>query len=117
HSLNIRLDEYGNVLESASVVYPRIEERILQEILLPEETKGEQRKTVIIYSQNKFTNDVSEDDVHLLRVPSEVKTFELKGISKANAYYSLTDFADILSDARSDTAFYHELNKPLVAGK
>ena len=117
HSLNIKLDEYGNVLESASVVYPRIEAKILQESLLPEETEAEQRKTIIIYTQNQFTNDVLGDDVHRLRLPSEVKSYELKGVSKTNTYYSPVDFTDILLDAKSETAFYHEIDKALVAGK
>ncbi len=117
HSLNIKFDEYGNVLESASVVYPRSEAKILQESLLPEETKAEQRETIISYTQNQFTNDVIGDNVYRLRLPSEVKTYELKGISKTNPYYEPTDFTDILSDAKSDTAFYHELNKPLFVGK
>ena len=113
HNLNIKLDEYGNVLESAAVVYARL----VPDVSLPAETQLEQSKTIIIYTDNQFTNDVSGDDVHRLRLPSDVKTFELKGVAKANTYYSPTDFTDILSDAKSDTAFYHELNKPLVAGK
>ena len=56
--------------------------------------------------------------MHRLRLPSEVKTFELKGVSKANIYYySPSDFTEILSDAKSETAFYHEIDKALVAGK
>lgn len=113
HSLNIKLDEYGNVLESAAVVYPRLS----ADASLPIETQQEQSKTVIIYSQNQFTNDVFGDDTHRLRLPSEVKTFELKGVSKTNAYYSPTEFTDILSNAKSDSAFYHEINKALVVGK
>jgi len=113
HHLNIKLDEYGNILESASVVYPRL----AVDASLPTETQQEQSKTVIIFTQNQFTNDVFNDDTHRLRLPSEVKTYELKGVSKANNYYAFNDFTDILSDAKSDTAFYHEINKPLVASK
>jgi RHS repeat-associated protein len=113
HTLNIKLDEYGNVLESASVVYPRL----VADGTLPIETQHEQSKTVVIYTKNQFTNDVFGDDLYRLRLPSEVKTYELKGVTKAGTYYSPTDFTDILLDANRDTAFYHELNKPLVAGK
>ncbi|MFN7911280.1 MAG: SpvB/TcaC N-terminal domain-containing protein, partial [Bacteroidota bacterium] len=113
HSLNIQLDEYGNVLESASVVYRRLN----PDTSLPAETQDEQSKTVIIYSHNQFTNDVSGDDIHRLRLPSEVKTYELKNVPKADTYYSINEFTDILSDVNSDTAFYHELNKPTVAGR
>lgn len=113
HSLNIKLDEYGNVLESASVVYPRK----LADASLPAETQQEQSKTVIVFTVNKFTNDVFGEDIHRLRLPSEIKTYELKGVTKANTYFKPTDFTDILSVGNSDTAFYHELNKPLIAGK
>jgi RHS repeat-associated protein len=113
HKLNIKLDEYGNVLDAVTIVYPRLS----VEVSLPLETQQEQNKTVIIYSQNQFTNDVISTETYRLRLPSEVKSFELKGVNKSNTYYSLNDFADILSDAKSDTTFYHEINKPLIAGK
>lgn len=109
HNLNIKLDEYGNVLESASVVYPRLN----ADNALPAETQAAQAKTTITYNQNNFTNDVTGNDVYRLRLPSETKTYELKGVPKSNTLYTLNDFADILSDANSDTALYHELDKPL----
>ncbi len=55
HNLNIKLDEYGNVLESASVVYPRM----AADTSLPMETQEAQNKTLITYTQNHFTNDIS----------------------------------------------------------
>ncbi len=113
HSINIKLDEYGNVLESAAIVYPRM----IIDPDLPLQTKQGQSKTVIIYSENQFTNDVISDGVYLLRLPSELKTFELKWIDKINTYYNASDFEDILNNARSDTTLYHEIDKALVAGK
>lgn len=113
HSLNIKLDEYGNVLESASVVYPRLD----TVASLPIETQEEQSKTVIIYTQNQFTNDVFGENTHQLRLPSEIKTYELKGVVKTGTYYSIDDFTDILSAAKTDPAFYHEINKPLTGAK
>ncbi|MCP4405997.1 MAG: insecticidal toxin complex protein, partial [bacterium] len=85
HNLNIKLDEYGNVLESASVVYPRI----AADPSLPTETEEAQNKTLITYAQNTFTNDIDTDNDYRLRLPSEVKTFELKGVAKANSLYSV----------------------------
>ncbi|ACE06707.1 hypothetical protein Aasi_1414 [Candidatus Amoebophilus asiaticus 5a2] len=119
HNLNIQLDEYGNVLESASVVYPRL----IPNTILPSETQQEQRKPIIIYTQNKFTNDKIgnklandkiEDDMYRLRLPSEVKTFQLKEVKKAGTFYAVSDFENILTDAKSDVALYHELDKPLL---
>jgi len=113
HKLNINLDEYGNVLEAAEVVYPRL----ITDTDLPDETQQAQSETVILYSQNHYTNDVFENDNHLLRLPSEVKTFELKNVSKENTYYRPSDFKNILLDSNSDTAEYHDFDKPLVESK
>ncbi|MBL0136310.1 MAG: hypothetical protein IPP79_21220 [Chitinophagaceae bacterium] len=113
HSLNLKLDEYGNVLESASVVYPRL----TTDASLPIETQLAQNKTVIIFTQNQFTNDVLADFAYRLRLPSETKTFELKGVVKSNTYYTPIDFEDILSDIKSDTVLYHETDKNLISGK
>jgi RHS repeat-associated protein len=117
HTINTRLDEYGNILESAAIVYPRA----VPDITLPAATQQEQNKTVIIYTQNDFTNDIADDilypDVYRHPMPSEVKTFNLKGVSKTTTFYKPGDFNDILSDTNSTTAGYHELNKPLIAGK
>ena len=95
HNLTIKLDEYGNALESASVVYPRVQ----PDTALPIETQQEQSKTVIIYSQNQFTNDVISNDVYRLRLPAESKSFELKGVEKTGTFHTITDFENILASA------------------
>ena len=117
HSLNISLDKFGNVLESVSVVYPRV----VVDATLPQETRSEQNKTVIIYNQNQFTNyftdDVAFPDIHRLPLPSETKTYELNGVTKASAYYSPDNFENILSDTNSTIVEYFEIDKSLTAGK
>jgi len=95
HNLNIKLDEYGNILESVSLVYPRMQ----TDASLPSETQAAQNRATIIFTQNRLTNDVLGNDEYRLRLPSEVKTFELKGVEKANPYYSITDFHNILTDS------------------
>lgn len=113
HNLNIKLDEYGNVLESAAVVYPRMQ----ADAFLPAQTQQSQDKTTIIYTQNRFTNDAMNDDKYRLRLPSEVKTFELKGVTKTGIFYTVGDFEDILSDVKSSKAEYPEIEKPTAGGK
>ena len=112
HSINMKIDEYGNVLESAAIVYPRM----LPDLSLPTETRDAQAKTVILYTHNQFTNDHITDDAYLLRLPSEVQTFELRGVAKAGPFYTPAAFDNILSDVGSDTAGYHEIDKPLSPG-
>lgn len=104
HSLNIKLDEYGNILESASVVYPRF----VPDTSLSSDTQQEQAKTIIIYSQNCFTNDIIGDNVYRLRLPSEVKSYELKGLTKGGALFACSDFDNILQT--SQEVPYHQIN-------
>ncbi len=117
HNLNTQLDEFGNVLESAAVVYARSN----ADISLPEETRNAQSDPLITYTQNKFTNDITDDvtfpDQHHLPLPSETKSFELKFVVKPSAYYIPGDFENILSAATSSVAEYHELDKPQQAAK
>lgn len=119
HNLNISFDEYANVLESASVVYPRKN----RDSILPEATQNAQNETHIIYVENTFTNDVDvriqpiKQDLYRLRLPAEVKTYQLKGLTIGGGYYKIENFIDILSTAKSTEAKYHEYNKPLVTGK
>jgi RHS repeat-associated protein len=110
HSLNIRLDQYGNILESAAVVYPRM----FADLSLPAETRAAQSKTLVTYAENKFTNDVAAADTHRLRLPSEAKTYELKGVSKTGPLYAVSDFANIL--AVSAEVAYHQIDAVPPAG-
>ena len=112
HTLNIKVDEFGNVLESASVVYSRLD----PDLTLPLGTQLVQARTNIIYTQNTMTNDVIEDSTYRLRMPSEVKTYELKGVSNTgpNCYYLVSDFHDILIN--SAEVDYSEINTEPTAG-
>src|SRR5262249_11722908 len=110
HSLNILFDEYANVLESASVVYPRV----VPVLDLPSETQEAQARTFISYIQNSFTNDIETGDDHRLRVASETKTYELRGVTRSGPLYSVADFNNVLATAA--TVGYHEVDAVPAAG-
>jgi RHS repeat-associated protein len=102
HSLNIQIDELGNILEAASVVYPRMQVNTE----LPESIQQKQAKTHIIYSRNTFTNDIVEDNVYRLRQPSETETFEITELSKTGDLFQLQDFENLLNNP-DDFLAYH----------
>lgn len=89
HTLNLRIDEYGNVLESVDVAYPRIEQH--SDTLLPEETIAliaqVQQERHIVYRENRFTNDAIGADDYRLRMPCEVKTYEVTGLNPTTGFY------------------------------
>lgn len=103
HTLNTKLDDLGNILETASVVYPRLQE----DSSLPQKTREEQKKALITYTRNAYTNDVDLQADYRLRLLAETKTFEITGLSKTGNLYQLSDFQDILTTGSSEIQ-YHE---------
>jgi RHS repeat-associated protein len=87
HMLNLKVDEYGNVLQSVAVVYPRLREfkdssLSTDAVNLNRQVQGE---THLAYTETRFTNDFKAADSYRLRVPCEVLTYELTGISPEDA--------------------------------
>ncbi|VAW74759.1 hypothetical protein MNBD_GAMMA12-3793 [hydrothermal vent metagenome] len=82
----LKIDELGNVVQSASVVYPRVS-RPLAPNDIPDKVWAEQNKLHITYSDKLQTNDISTDEVYRLRVGIEAKSFEIRGISQPVSFY------------------------------
>ncbi|PZF73484.1 SpvB/TcaC N-terminal domain-containing protein, partial [Taibaiella soli] len=76
HSLTLETDQWANVTKSASVVYPRLH----TDASLPQIVQDEQAKMHIVYTENSFTNDVITDYERHLRMPLQVKTWEMLGV-------------------------------------
>jgi len=66
HALTLKVDDYGNVLKSVAIGYPRRTPAF-----------DEQRKTLATLIESQYTNAVLEDDAYHAPLPAEVKTYEL----------------------------------------
>ncbi len=101
HTLHLQHDEYANVLQSATVVYPRLGQ--FEDDALPSETvaliRNVQRERHVAYNETRYTGDVIEPDTYRLRASCEVLTYEVTGISPEDADDQLT------SDARDNRCF------------
>jgi Insecticide toxin TcdB middle/C-terminal region/Insecticide toxin TcdB middle/N-terminal region len=104
HTLNLQYDEYGNVLQSVAVVYPRLGkfeddatlvDGLTDALSLIQQVQKEE--THVAYSETRYTEDfgtkladkVAALDNHRLRVPCEVLTYELTGIKpKSDLYFN-----------------------------
>jgi RHS repeat-associated protein len=87
HSLNLKIDEVGNVQQSVSVVYPRIvvyQDSSLQsdDLALIKSMQNDPRMALhLAYTENRYVEkDIEEDDYYRLHTPCEVRTYELTGI-------------------------------------
>jgi hypothetical protein len=108
HTLNLKFDEYANVLQSVAVVYPR--QGQFEDV--PELAEGltdalpvihrVQQERHLAYTETRYTNDLvltfvdgewTNLDTHRLRVPCEALTYELTGNvpTDPSSYFKLTD--------------------------
>jgi RHS repeat-associated protein len=73
HEMVLEVDEFGNVLKSVSIAYPR---------RTPQHT--EQEKFHAIYTENRVTNrpngDLNNSDWYRIGVPIETRTYEVTGL-------------------------------------
>lgn len=93
HSLNLNIDEFGNVLQSVAIVYPRFGKHLdnsldAQTIELIHEVQAEPH---LAYSENHLTNDINTSDNYRLRVPCEALSYELTGITPNDNYFTLKE--------------------------
>ncbi|MEM6630839.1 MAG: SpvB/TcaC N-terminal domain-containing protein [Bacteroidota bacterium] len=104
HTLNTQINDLGQILESASIVYPRK----LIDPTLPKEVQAIQSQPLITYSQSQYTQDIIEDDCYRLRVNSQTYTFELTDIVPLQTLYQLSDFQNILDSGSTEIAYFEE---------
>ena len=126
HSINLRFDEQGNVLQSIAAVYPR---RIdFEEDGLPahvvEQIRSVQSKRHLAYTETRYTNDVTGDDSHRLRAACEVLSYELTGIQPAAGLFTADELGRLrLSQVHQSSGeaveeiAYHQHSDGAVAGK
>jgi len=100
HTLTLETDELGNVLESVSVVYPRVgTEEVLKDAptdsLVIRNAKDQarkgQQKNWITFTKNDFTSDVISDRTYQLRKGWQTRTYELTGLKPQNNLFSVNE--------------------------
>jgi YD repeat-containing protein len=122
HTLNLKIDDFGNVLQAVAAVYPRIG-RFEDDVKLaegladalnlihraqapPSINDATKHEAHLAYTETHYTNDVvdpADPDNYRLRAPCEVLTYELTGIGPEDA-------ADKVSEDPRDN-FYFTLDE------
>jgi RHS repeat-associated protein len=96
HAFTLETDEYGLVIKSVTVAYPRG----ASPLGLPPEVQTAQAQMHVVYAETDYTNDVIADDDYRIRVPNEGRAYELTGLSPgAGGYLSADDIAKGLAGA------------------
>lgn len=110
HTLNLSIDEFGNVQQSIAAGYKRARQFsdpdfTADQVALIREVQNEQH---LIYTETRYTNDAIEPATgssriqqYRLRMPAEVQTYQLTGFTPATGFYF--DLEDLRSYQLSDT--------------
>jgi len=85
HSIVLSTDDYGNVLQSAQIAYPR---RVVP-VDMPE-----QGKLHIVYHENEFINFIN-NYTRLIGVNFQTKVYEITGVDFVNHKYDLNNLNEI----------------------
>ena len=100
HTLNLRHDELGNPQQSIAIGYPRWQAGNFIGLPRPDLIAQVQNELHIVYSETRYTQDVVLPDPrtranqairhHRLRLPWEVRTYEITGLAKpVGAYFDI----------------------------
>src|SRR5258708_18573964 len=75
HAVTLEVDSFGNVLKSVAIGYGRRFDDY--DPVLTAEDKQKQKRTLLTYSENQYTNPVMLEDAHRPPLPSETNAYEL----------------------------------------
>jgi RHS repeat-associated protein len=128
HTLNLNVDEYGNIRQAVTVGYPRWQATPLNDPLLANGAEAlvaaVQGELHVAYVETHYTADVVADlDSYRLRLPCGVQTYELTGVTPADAgdgrYFALDKLRELRLSERYQAGGtpieaipYHQLPDP-----
>jgi Insecticide toxin TcdB middle/C-terminal region len=79
HALTLKVDLYGNVLQSVAIGYGR--RRDDPDPALRKEDRDKQKQTLITYTENRFTSPVLGTEAYRAPLPCETRTYEVINVS------------------------------------
>ncbi len=98
HSLNLEVDQFGNPSKTCSAIYGRK----IADPALPGEVTSEQQKLWITYGEADYTEDIDQQNpiaAYRLRVPYDVRSYEITGISPVSGLFKLAEIKAKIADA------------------
>ncbi len=97
HNINIEIDQYGNILSSAAIVYGRL---VADSDLPSDRDRAKQAEQHIILTKNRFTEELPEGEAYRLPIPCETQTFELKANDATGQFYTSEEILSAFNNAQ-----------------
>ena len=96
HQINVLIDDWGNVKESAAIVYGRK----VQDLGLPTNADREQQsRHHVIYTKNDFTSVISAPGVYHLPAGYQARAYELNIPLPAAGFYTVAEIKALFNAA------------------
>jgi RHS repeat-associated protein len=102
HSINVEIDQYGNVLQSAIIAYGRL----TADPDLAVEDQRRQSETHIIYNYSNVTNIIDDNANYRLPVIYETQTYQVTGATPETDGFFLVD--KLKNDFQTATGIKYE---------
>jgi len=78
HTITLEVDEFGNILQSVAIGYGRRYDD--PDLLLTDDDRIKQKRTLVTYTENQFTNSIKQDDAYRTPLPYETHTYEILNV-------------------------------------
>ncbi|QHI38698.1 Mono(ADP-ribosyl)transferase SpvB [Kordia antarctica] len=99
HELTLEIDDFGNVIKSASIAYPR-----LYGVETDPDHCSEQYQLKIIYTENEvFNQKDTYSNWYVKGVPLSAKAYEIESLTQSQAYPPFFDRDDLRRDIPTAT--------------
>jgi RHS repeat-associated protein len=92
HAMTMEVDAFGNVLQSVSIGYGRLEP---DAALTDLGDRAKQTRTFVTYTENQVTNSIDSGDDYRVPLACETRTYELTGFMPSSQRFSFEDFITI----------------------
>jgi RHS repeat-associated protein len=110
-SYAVKLDELGNPIQHASVVYPRVK-RPVGSLAIPDKVWEGQSVFHLVYGETVYTNDIIEDDIFRLRAGCESRSYEISGAVQPLDFFftkkQITEYIDLINADPSKEILFEE---------
>ena len=114
HTLNLKIDDLGNVLETATIAYGRNSQNSFNDPAINQKVSDFahdiQQKILISFAVNDFTNDLISQEQYLLRRNWQVRTFEITGVKSANNIFTVAELNHFFDSAAEIEYFQQPVN-------
>ncbi|GHO98832.1 hypothetical protein KSF_088800 [Reticulibacter mediterranei] len=110
HTMMLAVDDFGNILRSVAIGYGRRHDD--PNPLLTESDREKQRRILLTYTKNRYTNPIQEEDAYRKPLLCETRTYELYHVTPDSQQPHVTNlfrFNEMQRKVAAASDGYHDL--------